>query len=321
MISLPQILDSLRVIQLPLRTRFRGITVREVALFEGESGWGEFSPFLEYGDAESVAWLRSGIEAASNNEFPRHRDAIEVNGTIPDTNNVREIEELIAKFDGVGTYKVKVGSDLASDLSRLARVRKFAPSAKLRVDVNGAWSVNEAKLNIRAMYEEFGPHLEYIEQPVASLVELKELKQELGIDIKIAVDELLRKSNEPMALDLKDAADILILKVAPLGGITRCLEILDKYKLPAVVSSALDSAPGISHGLRLAAALPDLNYASGLATGALFTEDLGEHKIKAGRIEVSSPTIEPAQLEKLQAPKERIEWWRNRIERVWELAK
>jgi O-succinylbenzoate synthase len=124
-----------------------------------------------------------------------------------------------------------------------------------------------------------------------------------------------------MALDLKDAADILILKVAPLGGITRCLEILDKYKLPAVVSSALDSALGISHGLRLAAALPDLNYASGLATGALFTEDLGEHKIKAGRIEVSSPTIEPAQLEKLQAPKERIEWWRNRIERVWELAK
>jgi O-succinylbenzoate synthase len=321
MISLAQILDSLTVIQLPMRTKFRGITNREVALFKTEEGWGEFSPFLEYDDNESIPWLLSGIEAVSNNQFPIHREWIDINGTIPDTDSESEIAQLIELYHGAHTFKVKVGSGLSEDLLRIARVRKFAPNAKIRIDVNGSWSIKDAISNISAIYEDVsGEYLEYIEQPVATLIELKELKETLGIPVKIAVDELLRKSNDPLKLDLTNAADILILKVAPLGGIANSLAIANHHNLPVVVSSALESAIGISHGLRLAAALPVLNYASGLATGKLFLKDVANHEIKAGKMRVNTPIIEPEQIKELQAPKERIEWWRNRIERVWELA-
>jgi O-succinylbenzoate synthase len=321
MIPLAQILDSLTVIQLPMRTKFRGITNREVALFKTEDGWGEFSPFLEYDDKESIPWLLSGIESASNNHFPIHRDWIDINGTIPATDSESETAQLVELYQGAQTFKVKVGNGLSEDLIRIARVRKFAPQARIRIDVNGNWSVTEAVLNIRAIFGEVGgTFLEYVEQPVASLVELKELKETLGIPIKIAVDELLRKSNDPLKLDLTDAADVLILKVAPLGGIAKSLAIATHYKLPVVVSSALESAIGISDGLQLAAALPELNYASGLATGKLFQKDVASHEIKAGKMRVDTPKIEPEQIKELQAPKERIEWWRNRIERVWELA-
>ena len=318
MISLSQILDSLSVIQLPMRSKFRGITNREIALFKGESTWGEFSPFLEYGDAESAAWLRSGIESASGEEFPVNREWIAINGTIPATDSEAEIAALIESYNGASVFKVKVGSDLTADLVRLARVRKFAPKARLRIDVNGLWSVTEALLNLRTIYGEVaGEFLEYVEQPVTTLDEMKELKETLNIPVKIAADELLRKSNNP---DLSNAADILILKVAPLGGITKSLEIAKKYKLPVVVSSALESAVGISQGLRLAAALPELNYASGLATGKLFTEDIADLEIKDGQMRVTTPKIEPDRLRELQVPNERLEWWRERIKRTWEVA-
>lgn len=321
MISLDQILDSLTVIQLPMRTKFRGITNREIALFKSEGCWGEFSPFLEYDNKESIPWLFSGIEAATNSNFPIHREWIEINGTIPDTDSESEIVQLIELYQGAQTFKVKVGSGLSEDLVRISRVRKFAPNAKIRIDVNGSWSVKDAISNIRAIYQEVsGENLDYVEQPVATLAELKELKESLGIPVKIAVDELLRKSNDPLKLDLTDAADILILKVAPLGGIAKSLEIASHHNLPVVVSSALESAIGISHGLQLAAALPELNYASGLATGKLFLKDIAKHEIKDGQVRVNTPKIEPEQIRELQAPKERIEWWRNRIERVWELA-
>lgn len=321
MISLDQILGSLTVIQLPMRTKFRGITNREVALFKTENGWGEFSPFLEYDDNESISWLLSGIEAATDSNFPIHREWIEINGTIPDTDSESEIAQLIELYQGAQTFKVKVGSGLSEDLVRINRVRKFAPNAKIRIDVNGSWSVEDAILNIRAIFGEVaGNFLEYVEQPVASLAELKELKDTLGIPVKIAVDELLRKSNDPLKLDLANAADILILKVAPLGGIAKSIAIACHHNLPVVISSALESAAGICHGLQLAAALPELNYASGLATGKLFLKDIAEHEIKDGQMRVNTPKIEPERIKELQAPKERIEWWRNRIERVWELA-
>lgn len=318
MISLSQILDSLSVIQLPMRSKFRGITNREIALFKGESTWGEFSPFLEYNDVESAAWLRSGIESASGEEFPVKREWIAINGTIPASDSEAEIAALIESYDGASVFKVKVGSDLTADLVRLARVRKFAPKARLRIDVNGLWSVTEALLNLRTIYGEVaGEFLEYVEQPVTTLDEMKELKETLNIPVKIAADELLRKSNNP---DLSNAADILILKVAPLGGIAKSLEIAKKYKLPVVVSSALESAVGISHGLKLAAALPELNYAAGLATGKLFSEDIADLEIKDGEMRVTTPKVEPERLRELQVPNERLEWWRERIKRTWEVA-
>lgn len=316
--DLNQILNSLRVVQLPMRTKFRGITTREVALFEGPTGWGEFSPFLEYGYAESANWLKSGIEAATTRDFPKFRDSIRINGTIPATDSIKEIETLISLYQGAEVFKVKVGTDLKSDLERVKQVKRLAPNAKLRIDVNGSWGVDEAIFNIRTIYGEIG-ELEYVEQPVAELNDLKRLKENLRVDVKIAGDEVIRKAKDPFATNLDGAVDVLMLKVAPLGGIKRSLEISAHHNLPIVVSSALESAIGISHGLRLAAALPELDYACGLATGSLLTSDFATHEVRDGAISLSAPTPDLDALARLAAPKERLEWWRERVKRCWEV--
>ena len=192
-VTLDQLLNSLRVVSLPMRTKFRGIISRETALFEGPSGWGEFSPFLEYDDQESIPWLQSATEQAFNQPTSKLRELIPINGTIPATDSKKEIETLVALYPGTNTFKVKVGTTLSNDLARIASVRSLRPTAKIRIDVNGTWSVPEAITNIRAIYgEATGSALEYVEQPVASLDELKELKEKLKIDIRIAGED--RKS-------------------------------------------------------------------------------------------------------------------------------
>jgi O-succinylbenzoate synthase len=316
--DLHQILETLRVAQLPMRSKFRGITTREVALFEGPAGWGEFSPFLEYDDIESANWLKSALEAATVNNFPSYRSSIKINGTIPATDSAEEIENLIAFCPGAEVFKVKVGTNQESDLARLKRVKELAPTAKLRIDVNGSWSVDEALQNIESIYSEIG-ELEYVEQPVSDLDSLKRLKERLNVDVKIAGDEVIRKSSDPFSINLDGAIDILMLKVAPLAGIKRSLAIAEHHNLPVVVSSALESAVGMSHGLRLAAALPKLEYASGLATGSLFNSDLATHEIKDGAISLTSQTPNLEAPARFAAPRERLEWWRDRIKRCWEV--
>jgi O-succinylbenzoate synthase len=207
---------------------------------------------------------------------------------------------------------------LKSDLIRLEQVKKLAPNAKLRIDVNGSWGVDKAIFNIRTIYGEIG-ELEYIEQPVAELEDLKKLKEDLRVDVKIAGDEVIRKAKDPFAINLDGAIDVLMLKVAPLGGIKRSLEIAAHHKLPVVLSSALESAIGISHGLRLAAALPNLDYACGLATGSLLTSDLATHEVIDGAISLSAPTPNHDALARFAAPVERLEWWRERVKRCWEV--
>jgi O-succinylbenzoate synthase len=312
---LEEVLTSLQVIELPLRSKFRGLTKREVALFKGNNGWAEFSPFVEYGDQESRNWLGSAIEAATLN-FPRNRESIAVNGTIPETNNEKEINELVTAYANVRAFKIKVGDNPENDLARIKLVAKLAPTSSIRIDVNGEWKLAEAIDRIKDIQEITA--LEYVEQPVSSLVEMRDLKAK--VNVKIAVDEVLRKSNAPLELDLSEAADILVLKVAPLGGIVKALEIKDRHRLPVVVSSALESAVGISHGLSLAAALPELPYACGLATGKLFSEDVAQHEISDGFVRVKTPEIDEARLARFKVSQERLEWWRERIKRVWEVA-
>ncbi|MEY3430567.1 MAG: hypothetical protein RJB30_499 [Actinomycetota bacterium] len=320
--DLTQILDSLRVVQLPMRTKFRGLTVREVALFQGPQGWGEFSPFIEYGDREARFWLDSAIEAAFSESPKLFRNQVRINGTIPELDDRDEIADLVARYPGVDTFKIKVGGDLRRDLARIATVHSIAPEAKLRVDVNGSWSVNDAIFNIRTIFGEVtGNYLEYVEQPVATLAELRELKERLLVDVKIAGDEVIRKSEDPFALQLSGAIDVMMLKVAPIGGINRALALAAHHGLPVVVSSALESVIGIGHGLRLAAALPELDYACGLGTGALFQADLGRLPITNGNITISSLEPDLEALKDFAAPIERIEWWRDRIRRVWEVVR
>ena len=312
-----QLLDTLRVIALPMKTSFRGITVREVALFKGEYGWGEFSPFLEYDDAESSHWLASAIEAATQPRPRLFRSSVAVNGTIPASNDKKVVEDLVASYPGVKTYKVKVGDNLSEDIVRLARIRSLGRKVNIRIDVNGLWSVEQALTNLYAFYENVGP-FEYVEQPCATLDELRELKSKIRIPLKIAADEVIRKSPDPFALDLQGAVDIVMLKVQPLGGIKRAHAIAQHHKLPVVVSSALESAVGINYGLTLAASFEEMSFDCGLGTGSLLAKDVAHLPITDGMMQISE--FEP-QLAGLDVAPDRFEWWKNRIMRTAELLK
>lgn len=306
---LQDLFQSMRVVALPTKSNFRGVKLREVALFKGEFGWGEFSPFLEYDTAECVPWLQSAIAAATKPVPKLFREKVKVNGTIPALNNSAEIEEIVQSFDGVTTFKVKVGDNLVEDLARLMMIRSLNPKAKLRVDVNGSWSVDTAISNLQAIYENIG-ELEYIEQPCATIDELKRLKEEIKIPLKIAGDEILRKAKDPFKVDLAGAIDILVLKVQPLGGINRANQLANHYELPVVVSSALESAVGINYGLQLAGSIPDLEFDCGLGTGALLSKNIGNLPIVNGEITITN--VEP-DFSGLEVSSDRYQWWKNRV--------
>ena len=320
-LTLEEALASLRVLALPMRTTFRSLDIRETALFKGENGWGEFAPFVEYSDQESLPWLESAIEAADKALSPALRESIPINATVPASNDEAEIEQILSWYPGVDTVKIKVGTGIQEDLVRIAVVRKHLPKAKIRIDVNGSWSVKEALLNVNAIYEVTGDLLEYVEQPVASLDELKQLKEDMSVDVKIAGDEVLRKVKDPFAISLDGAIDILMLKVSPLGGIKRAMDLASHHKLPVVISSALESAVGISYGLALAARVPNLDYACGLGTSALFNQDISDIPIVNGAIKATSYPIDLDRVERYELKGERLEWWRNRISRVWNLRR
>ena len=309
------LLEGMRVVALPTKTNFRGITIREVALFQGEYGGGEFSPFLEYDYKESAPWLACAIEAATKPRPKLYRNSVKVNGTIPAINDVATLESIVSSFPGVETFKVKVGDNLSEDIARLAKVRALSPNAKLRVDVNGNWSVQEAITNLLAIYENIGP-LQYAEQPCGTLEELRELKEKLKVDIKIAGDEVLRKASDPFAIDLSGAIDVLMLKVQPLGGIARAHKLAEHHKLPVVVSSALESAIGINYGLTLAASFPEMNFDCGLGTGSLLGADVASLPIVNGAIEITE--VEP-DFNGYEVAPDRYEWWKNRVMKTAEL--
>jgi O-succinylbenzoate synthase len=303
------LLASLRVVALPMKTKFRGIQTREVALIQGEFGWGEFSPFLEYDDAESAPWLASAIEAATQPKPKLYRAEVSVNGTIPALNDVQDLDRIINSFPGVKTFKVKVGSDVSEDLKRLDLIRSIRPDAVIRIDVNGLWSVDEAEIFLNSVGE-----IEYVEQPCATIEELRELKKR--VDVKIVGDEVLRKAKDPFNVNLSDAIDFLMLKVQPLGGIKRAHKLAEHHNLPVVVSSALESAVGINYGLILAASFQDMNFDCGLGTGSLMAKNVADLPIVDGKITIAD--VVP-NFDGLDVSADRYEWWKNRIMRTSEL--
>ena len=304
-----KLLETLRVVALPTTTNFRGVTVREVALIQGEYGWGEFSPFLEYDDAESAPWLACAIEAATQPKPLLYRTEVAVNGTIPALNDSANIERVINSFPGVKTFKVKVGNDVSQDLHRLELVRTLRPDAAIRLDANGLWNVDEAEILMNSVGE-----IEYVEQPCSTIEELRELKKR--VDVKIVGDEVLRKAADPFTIDLSGAIDFIMLKAQPLGGIKRAHKLAEHHNLPVVVSSALDSAVGINYGLILAASFEDMKFDCGLGTGSLLAKNVAELPIVDGKIAISD--VVP-NFEGLDVSTDRYEWWKNRIMRTAEL--
>ena len=305
----------------PMRARFRGITVREGMLLRGDAGWGEFSPFLEYDDTVAAPWLRAAREAADEGWPAPVRDRVPVNVTVPAVGPERAAE-IVRGSSGCTTAKVKVaepGETRADEQARLEAVRDaLGPSGRIRVDANGAWTVDEAVTAI-AVLDRAAGGLEYVEQPVASVEDLALVRRRVAVPV--AADESIRRAEDPYRVRDLEAADVAVLKVQPLGGVRACLRIAEDIGLPVVVSSALESSVGIAAGVALAAALPELPYASGLATVQLLTDDVVTSPLVPvdGALPVGTPDVDPAALGRLRAAADRERAWRERaaaVERV-----
>ena len=322
-IELRDVLASLRVVSLPLRTRFRGVTFREAALFEGPQGYAEFAPFLEYGDDEAAYWLASALEFGWSPTPDPVRESIRVNASLPAV-QPDAVAEVLAQFGGCDTVKIKVaeiGQSLDDDLARVRTVRELlGDDVRIRLDANGGWTVDEAAQAIEVL----APlDLEYVEQPCTTVPELLALRREIeGLGVFIAADESVRKAEDPLAVARAGAADILVIKAAPLGGIRRALDIIARAELPAVVSSALDTSVGISMGLHLAVALPRLELACGLGTAALLAADVTDDPLipESGALPVRRVAVSERLLDTRQADTERVHWWQARIERCFDAA-
>jgi O-succinylbenzoate synthase len=324
---LEQLLAGMRVVSIPMRVRFRGVEVREAALFEGPLGWGEFSPFLEYAPAEASRWLAAAVEAAYAGWPAPVRDVVPVNATVPAV-GPEQVPDVLARFAGATTAKVKVaerGQSLRDDLSRVAAVREaLGADGRIRVDANGGWDVREATdaLGRLAAYR-----LEYAEQPCATVTELRELRLALaraGTDVLVAADESIRKAEDPLLVARLEAADLVVVKVAPLGGVRRALDVVAECGLPAVVSSALDTSVGMAAGLALAGALPALDHACGLGTVALLGGDVSREPLlpRGGVLRVAgtgATTVDPDLLDRWAAPAQRVRWWQERVRAAWPL--
>ena len=321
--ELSDVLNTVRVVSIPTRTRFRGVRVREAALFEGSEGFAEFSPFLEYGDDEASTWLAAALEFAYREPPTPLRDRIAVNATVPAL-QPDAVPAILERFGACRTVKIKVaevGQTLDDDFARVRAVRDaVGPDVRIRLDANGGWSVDEAAeaVELLARFD-----LEYVEQPCATVSELLALRSLIaGMGVYIAADESVRRAEDPLAVARSGAADILVIKAQPLGGIQNALEIMREAELPAVVSSALDTSVGISMGLHLAAALPRLELACGLATVALLEGDVAEHPLIPvdGELPVERVRVSESQLSTFAADEERTQWWHERITRCFDRA-
>jgi len=304
-------------------TKFRGLSHREALIFRGTKRWAEFSPFIEYSDQEASNWLAAALSFANQNLPTLHRDTVGVNATLPAV-SPDQVEEVLSKFGEFSTVKIKVaeaGQTLVDDIERVLRVTSSYPDVRIRLDANGNFSPEQALELLAQIPLE---RLDYFEQPCASIDELVELRttiKHLGLKVLIAADESIRKASDPIEVAERRAADIVMLKVQPLGGIERSLQIARQTGLRAVVSSALETSIGLSQGAYLAAALPELDFDCGLGTLSLMESDITLEPLRpiAGRI--SPREIEPdaALLQKYQASPERTKWWLERLERCFDL--
>jgi O-succinylbenzoate synthase len=311
-------LSGLHVYAIPLRTRFRDIDVREGVLIYGPAGWAEFSPFREYDDAEAASWWRAAREAADDGWPPSVRTRVPVNATVPAV-SPEDVAGVLARFPGCTTAKVKVaaaGQSPAEDEDRLRAVRdELGPGGRIRVDANGAWGVERA-ISLLPRYDRAAGGLEYAEQPCKTTEELAAVRRKL--DIPIAADESIRRAGDPLQVASREAADVAVLKVQPLGGVRACLRIAEQIGLPVVVSSALETSVGIAAGVALAAALPELPYACGLATVSLLAHDVVDDPLVAvgGALPVRRPVPSETRLAAVRADEPTAIWWIDRITRI-----
>lgn len=305
-----ELLSRVEVVGIPTRTNFRGVKLREIALIKGEKRWGEFSPFADYSVERDALWLSAALEAA-NEDFPKPvRSRIPINATLPEV-PLSQVGEVLSWFPGSTTVKVKVGT--ADDEARIREVFAHIPDARLRLDANGLFTIAQAQEFLTSLYNKYGHKIEYVEQPCASLAENRALK----LPIPIAIDENLRLGDD--ISEINSVADVVIVKVAPLGGVNRALKVIERLDKPVVISSALESSIGMVAGIALAAHLPQ-EMVCGLGTVALLDGDLVTDSLQpnAGSVEVREVTLDPKRVAEFRLPQEQVTKWHNRIARAFE---
>jgi O-succinylbenzoate synthase len=322
---LSDLVSASRVVSIPLRTKFRGITERELLVIEGPNGFTEWAAFTEYSDEEAATWLSAAIEWGFANLPTPKRTSVPVNAILPAVapQDVAKILTRAGKFTTVKIKTAEKGQSVSDDLARILEVQSLYPEAKIRLDANGGFEIAEAMELLEKLQFE-GIDLEYFEQPVATIAGLAEMKIEIartGQTTLIAADESVRKSSDPLAVELAGAADILVLKSAPLGGIASALQIAASSKLPVVPSSAMQSSIGLAAELHFAACLDDLSFDAGLGTMNLFAGDLVKDSLKPvdGVLDVRRPEVTASALETLKAEDHRYDWWIARLERCGRL--
>jgi len=305
-----ELLSRVEVVGIPTRTNFRGVKLREIALIKGEKRWGEFSPFADYSVERDALWLSAALEAA-NNDFPKPvRTRIPINATLPEV-PLSQVGEVLSWFPGSTTVKVKVGT--ADDEARIREVFAHIPDARLRLDANGLFTIAQAQEFLTSLYNKYGHKIEYVEQPCASLAENRALK----LPIPIAIDENLRLGDDISKIN--NVADVVIVKVAPLGGVNRALKVIERLDKPVVISSALESSIGMVAGIALAAHLRQ-ETVCGLGTAALLDGDLVTDSLlpNADSVEVREVTLDPKRVAEFRLPQEQVTKWHNRIARAFE---
>ena len=318
---------------LDLTNEFRGIKVRTGALISGSTGWGEFAPFPEYGDAISARWLAGALEAAFGKFPERVRTSVPVNAIIPILGRAETkaaVESAVTNH-GMTTFKLKVGGaaeSIADDLERCKIVRttldELGVVGKIRIDVNGNWSVAQALESLQQIVQVVG-ELDYVEQPCTEIKELLKLRNEMSnwsVPVRIAVDESIRMSTQINVQALPEIADLVVVKAIPLGGVQRSLDLINEIGLPTVISGSLDSSVGLSSAIALAAAVPELYGACGLGTGTLFAQDLvtlttlpvnGELPVRRSSPDAQLLTGAAGRVSQA----DRL-WWQERIVRSWD---
>jgi len=311
-----------RTFAIDMPTRFRGVTRREGMVVHGPAGWAEFSPFLDYSAAECVPWLRAALDSAERPWPTPVRDVIPVNCTIPAVGP--EHAARIVRESGCSTAKVKVaepGQNLGDDIARVEAVRDaIGPAGRVRVDANGGWGVDAAVLCIAELDRAAGG-LEYVEQPCAEVEDLAAVRRR--VEVPVAADESIRRADDPYRVLALEAADIAVLKVQPLGGVHACLEIAERIAMPVVVSSAVDTSVGLAAGLALAAALPDLPHACGLATTSLLAGDVVASPLRpvGGVLPVGRAELDESAFAAVAADAETEERWQQRLAEVREFLR
>ena len=318
---LNDLVATAKVVSIPLRTKFRGLTERELLVFEGPNGWSEWAAFSEYQDEEAATWLQAAIEWGYETVPEPVRKQVPVNAILPAV-PADEVAKVLGRAGKFSTVKIKVADpkqEIADDIARILEVRNLFPNVKLRLDANGGYAVPQA-LEMIAELDKNSIELEFFEQPVATIPELAELRVEIGkreSKVRIAADESVRKSSDPLAVELAGAADLLVVKSAPLGGIATALAFANSSRLEICASSAMQSSIGLAAELHFASCLPELNYDAGLGTGFLFGGDLSSDRLipENGILELRRPEINTSSLEILKAEDHRFDWWIARLER------